>query len=59
VCAFSSLRGEVFPRCSACGDRVHFELLQVASPIDADDNFREFRSRKLFELPHPDEAKTA
>jgi hypothetical protein len=34
-------------------------LLEAAPQIDADSNFRELRSRKLFELPHPDEAKTA
>jgi hypothetical protein len=53
------VRGEAFPRCSACGDNVHFELLEAAPQIDADENFRDFRSRKLFELPHPDEVKSA
>ena len=53
------LKGESFPRCSQCGKDVQFELLEAAPQIDTDKNFRELRSRKLFELPHPDEAKSA
>lgn len=47
------LSGESFPRCSACGDDVRFELLEAAPQIDTDQTFRELRSRKVFELPHP------
>jgi len=53
------LRNETFPRCSSCGNDVHFELLEAAPQIDNDENFRDLRSRRLFEIPHPDEAKTA
>ena len=53
------LNGEVFPRCSACGFEVHFELLEAAPQIETDKNFQDLRSLKLFELPHPEEAKTA
>ncbi len=41
-----------FPRCSACGGDVHFELLQAAPEIEQDANFR---SRRLFEIPHPED----
>ncbi len=41
-----------FPRCSACGNDVHFELLQAAPEIDLDANFR---TRRLFEIPHPED----
>lgn len=45
--------GQEFPRCSACGADVHFELLHSAPEIDRDANFR---SRRLFEIPHPEHA---
>lgn len=41
-----------FPPCSHCGEDVHFELLQSAPEIEKDANFR---SRRLYEIPHPDE----
>lgn len=50
------LKSEAFPRCSNCGSDVHYELLEAAPQLDSDENFREFRNRKLFELPHPEEA---
>lgn len=43
---------QAFPRCTACGENVHFELMQAAPEIEQDPNFR---SRRLFEIPHPDE----
>ncbi len=43
--------GHDFPRCSACGADVHFELRQAAPEIAQDANFR---GRRLFEIPHPD-----
>jgi len=45
--------GHDFPRCSRCGADVHFELLYAAPEIDSDKNFR---GRRLFEIPHPEEA---
>ena len=44
--------GQDFPRCSTCAFDVHFELLHSAPEIDQDNSFR---SRRLFEIPHPDE----
>ena len=41
-----------FPRCSACGNDVHFELLQAAPEIEKDANFS---SRRLYEIPHPED----
>lgn len=41
-----------FPRCSACGNDVHFELLQAAPEIEQDANFR---TRRLYEIPHPED----
>jgi hypothetical protein len=32
--------GEVFPRCTQCGDKVRFQLLRGAASIHEDDNFR-------------------
>ncbi|HEU5450778.1 MAG TPA: hypothetical protein VFU76_02275 [Terriglobales bacterium] len=46
------LRDEAFPRCSTCGSEVHFEQLCCVPGIEQD---ADFRSRKLFELPHPEE----
>ena len=50
------LVGELFPRCAVCGENVHFELLQAAPHLNNDP---QLRSRKLFELPHPETAKSA
>ncbi len=50
------LMGEAFPRCAVCGENVHFELLQAAPHLNSDPNLR---NRRLFELPHPEEAKSA
>jgi hypothetical protein len=44
--------GQEFPRCSSCATGVHFELIHAAPEIDLDKNFR---SRRLFEIPHPEE----
>lgn len=41
------LRGQEFPRCARCGDRVLFELLVEAPDIFTDPDFRVF----LYELP--------
>lgn len=43
------LIGETFPHCSQCGHQVHFELLQEASQIAGDSDFRV----RLYEIPHP------
>ena len=48
------IAGHDFPRCSACAQNVHFELLQAAPEIANDANFC---GRRLFEIPHPDEAE--
>jgi len=45
--------GQDFPRCSACGQNVHFELLHAAPEIDQDPNFS---TRRLYEIPHPEDA---
>jgi hypothetical protein len=47
--------GERFPRCVQCENDVEFELLRSAPQVEAD---QDFRSMKLFELPHP-KKKTA
>ena len=49
------LRGELFPRCHVCAENVQFELLQAVPHLSADENFRK---RRLYELPHPEEAKS-
>jgi hypothetical protein len=49
------MHDEQFPRCSQCEYEVHFELLAAAPEVEAD---QDFRSMKLFELPHP-QKKTA
>ena len=51
------LRDEVFPRCAQCGPTVRFELVRHAPQVEED---AEFKRRKLFEIPHPDnpEART-
>jgi hypothetical protein len=41
-----------FPRCSHCGNNVHFEMLHSAPEIDQD---RNFSTRRLYEIPHPEE----
>lgn len=46
------LRDETFPRCSACGNEVHFEQFCCIPGIEQD---ADFRARKLFEVPHPEE----
>jgi hypothetical protein len=45
-----------FPPCSHCGRDVHFELIQPAPEIAQDANFR---SRRLYEIPHPEEESGA
>lgn len=45
------LQGEIFPRCSVCGNDVHFEQRQATPEIAKDPDFR---SRRLFEIPHPE-----
>ena len=42
---------ERFPRCSQCEYNVHFELVAAAPEVESD---KDFRSLKLFELPHPE-----
>jgi hypothetical protein len=46
------LGGDKFPRCSKCGHNVHYELLVSAPQVELDEDFC---SRKIFELPHPEE----
>lgn len=46
------VRDQAFPHCSACGNNVRFELLDPAPAIDRDPNFS---SRRLYEIPHPEE----
>ena len=48
------LRGELFPRCQVCAENVHFELLQAAPHLNSNEN----RKRRLYELPHPERAKS-
>jgi hypothetical protein len=48
--------GQDFPRCSVCAEDVHFELLHSAPEIDPDANFS---SRRLYEIPHPEEVPEA
>lgn len=44
--------GGIFPRCNRCGEKVHFELLKAVPQLQKDPNFR---SLKLYEIPHPRE----
>jgi hypothetical protein len=46
------LRDTNFPRCAQCGEDVHFEFVSSVPALEGD---ADFCSRKLFELPHPDE----
>jgi hypothetical protein len=46
------LKGTRFPRCAQCENDVHFELVNTVPEIERDEDFR---SRQLFELPHPGE----
>jgi hypothetical protein len=45
------LKDQQFPRCSHCGTDVHFELL---SKVPSLENDPDFKSRRLFEVPHPE-----
>ena len=45
------LKAELFPRCAQCGSSVEFTLVFAAPEIEED---KDFRSRKLFEIPHPE-----
>jgi hypothetical protein len=47
------LRDTRFPRCSQCGDSVHFEFI---SPVDDIENDLDFLSRRVFEIDHPAES---
>ena len=49
------VRDTAFPRCASCGVHVHFELLNAAPEIDDDANFR---SRRLYEIPHPEDGRS-
>ena len=49
------LSGERFPRCSACGDDVSFQLLQAAPTLDNRDGFHV----RLYEVPHAEDADRA
>lgn len=44
------LSGERFPRCSVCGDKVHFELLRCVAEMISDGLLWGVH---LYEIPHP------
>jgi hypothetical protein len=44
------LSGDVFPRCSQCGESVTFELVAAADAVTRDRDF----AVRLYEIPHPD-----
>lgn len=47
------LKGEQFPRCGKCSDRVRFELLRVAPDIYSHSEFQ----IRLYELPELEETQ--
>ncbi|HTC92879.1 MAG TPA: hypothetical protein VK699_05450 [Terriglobales bacterium] len=46
------LRQHEFPRCSHCGTRVSFELISEVPAFQED---RDLTSRRIFEIPHPEQ----
>jgi hypothetical protein len=43
------IRGEQFPPCHKCGDKVYFKVEREVPAIDGDYEFRV----RLFQIPHP------
>lgn len=41
-----------FPRCTQCGNDVHYEFMQPVYEIEKDPDFL---SRRVFEIAHPEE----